>query len=253
MLTTTPDFYSRYERHLDLPGFGVEGQKSLLSSTVLIIGAGGLGCPVAIYLAAAGVGHLIIADDDKVSLSNLQRQIAYVSSDIGQPKVNVLAARLHQQNPHVRITPHNMRLTRETIFTLEENIDLIIDCTDSFESRYAINEAAVRFGVPFLSGSVIYQSGQVALFAGHLPEGPCYRCLYPIAPSTDIAPTCTESAVLGPVCGVIGSLMAVKAINYLAHPKIESKYMLFMYEGNEGHTYSSHIKKSEVCPICNVG
>ncbi len=252
MSDTTPDFHSRYERHIDLPEFGVAGQNSLLKSTILIVGAGGLGCPVALYLAAAGVGHIIIADDDVVSLSNLQRQIAYVTDDIGKPKANVLAEHLSRQNPHIRITPYNQRMTQDIIENLEETVDIIIDCTDNFESRYAINKAALKRCIPLLSGAVIFRSGQVALFAGHLPDRPCYACLYPTSPSADIAPTCTESAVLGPVCGVIGSLMAVQAIGYLAH-KDNSASTLFIYEARGGRIHTTDIKKSPVCCACNDG
>lgn len=248
---TISDFNTRYERHIDLPGFGIKGQNSLLSSTALIIGAGGLGCPVALYLAAAGVGHIILADDDIISLSNLQRQIAYTDADIGKSKVAVLAEHLRQQNPHIQITAHNMRLTKEWIINNARTVDLIIDCTDNFASRYATNAAAVTQGTALLSGSVIYQSGQVALFAGYLPDRPCYQCLYPVMPTSDMAPTCTESAVLGPICGVIGSLMAVQALNYLAHKEDGCAGKLLMYEGQRGETHTVDVKKSGICPVCN--
>lgn len=205
------EHYERYQRHFTLTEVGEEGQERLTRSKVLVIGAGGLGCPVLQYLVGAGVGHIGIVDGDQVSLSNLHRQTIYTSEDVGSDKSTVAGAQLAKLNPMVKISANTEFLNLELALKLFPDFDLIIDGTDNFDSRYLINDAAVITGRPFVSGSVFRHEGQVSVF--NYQEGPTYRCLFPQQDRPGFG--CAETGVLGPVTGVIGSIMAMEAIKVL--------------------------------------
>src|SRR5450432_3157482 len=203
----------RYSRHTMLPEMGEAGQIKLLKSKVLCLGAGGLGSPVGLYLAAAGVGTLGFVDDDVVDASNLQRQILHSTDRVGMPKVESAAIAISKLNPDVKVIPHQTRLSSENVMDIIKDYDLIVDGADNFPTRYLLNDAALKLGKPIVHASIYRFEGQVTTF---LPfDGPCYRCLYPSPPPPDMAPSCQEAGVLGVLCGVIGSLQANEAIKLL--------------------------------------
>ena len=203
----------RYLRHLAIPEVGEAGQTRLLAARVLCIGAGGLGCPVALYLAAAGVGTLGILDSDVVDESNLQRQVLHTHERVGQAKTASARTALQALNPDVQVVEHTQRLVAEDALALFEGYDLVIDGSDNFSTRYLVNDACVRLGKPFVHGSVFRFEGQVSVF--HPGHGPCYRCLYPEPPPPELAPSCAEAGVLGVLPGVIGVLQATEALKLL--------------------------------------
>lgn len=204
----------RYARHLSIPEVGAEGQRRLRSARVLCIGAGGLGSPVTMYLAAAGVGEIGLVDFDTVDFSNLQRQILYGSGDVGKKKIDIAVERLGSINPDVRVRAYDTRLDCDNAREIAEDYDLIIDGTDNFETRYLSNDLAVLTGKPNVYGSIFRFEGQVSVFAPHL-GGPCYRCLFPTPPAPGQVPSCAEGGVLGVLPGVVGSLQASEAIKLL--------------------------------------
>ncbi len=209
----TIDEVRRYSRHLIIPDVGMEGQKRLKNAKVLVIGAGGLGSPALLYLAAAGVGTLGIIDDDVVDESNLQRQVIHGQSDIGVSKVRSAAASVAEVNPHVRTVLHETRLSTENVFEIFEQYDLILDGTDNFATRYLVNDAAVILGKPYVWGSIFRFEGQVSVFWAQ--EGPQYRDLYPEPPPPGMVPSCAEGGVLGVLCASIGSIMVTEAIKLI--------------------------------------
>jgi molybdopterin/thiamine biosynthesis adenylyltransferase/rhodanese-related sulfurtransferase len=211
------DFSDRYSRHLRLPEVGLAGQKRLEAATVLVIGAGGLGSPVAYYLAAAGVGTLRIADDDVVDRSNLQRQILHTDARIGVSKVESAQATLRALNPRTRIEAIHERVTSDNVERLLEGVDIVVDGADNFAARYLLNDACVKLGKPLVYGAVHRFEGQVGVFdAGrHRGSAPCYRCLFPEPPPPEAAPNCAEAGVLGVVPGLIGLLQATEAIKLI--------------------------------------
>lgn len=215
--TEDPDFLERYSRHLRLPQVGLEGQRRLAASRVLVVGAGGLGSPAAYYLAAAGVGTLRIADDDVVDRSNLQRQILHSDARIGEPKVDSAAATLTGLNPRVRIEREAVRVTAEHVERLLEGVDVVLDGSDNFPARYLLNDACVQRRLPLVHGAVHRFEGQVAVFdAGrHRGVRPCYRCLFPEPPPPEAAPNCAEAGVLGVLPGVVGLLQATEVLKLL--------------------------------------
>ena len=212
-----PDFSERYSRHLLLPEVGLAGQQRLEAATVLVIGAGGLGSPVAYYLAAAGVGTLRIADDDVVDRSNLQRQILHAEARIGAPKVDSARITLEALNPRTRIQTVAERVTSQNVERVLEGVDVVVDGADNFAVRYLLNDACVKLGKPLVYGAVHRFEGQVSVFdAGrHRGEAPCYRCLFPEPPPPESAPNCAEAGVLGVVPGIVGLLQATEAIKLL--------------------------------------
>ena len=212
-----PDFEERYSRHLRLPEVGLEGQQRLAAARVLVIGAGGLGSPAAFYLAAAGVGHLRIADDDVVERSNLQRQILHTDASIGTAKVASAAATLSALNPRTRIEAIEERVTSANIERLLEGVDVVLDGADNFAVRYLLNDACVKLGKPLVYGAVHRFEGQVSVFDAGRARGtlPCYRCLFPEPPAAADAPNCSEAGVLGVLPGVVGMLQATEAIKLL--------------------------------------
>src|SRR5215210_3067681 len=206
----TPEQRERYSRHLLIPEIGVEGQLKLLDAKVLLLGAGGLGSPAALYLAAAGVGTLGIVDDDVVDLSNLQRQVAHTNDRIGVPKVDSAEEAIHGINPDVKVEKHPVRLGADNIMEIVEGYEVIVDGLDNFPTRYLLNDASVRLQTPVVSASILGFEGQLSVF--HPYEGPCYRCLYPTPPPAELAPSCGAAGVLGVLPGVMGLLQSVEVI-----------------------------------------
>ena len=202
----------RYSRHILLKGFGEEGQEKLLHSKVLLIGAGGLGSPNALYLAAAGVGTIGIVDADVVSVSNLQRQVIHFTEDVNKPKVDSAAEKMHKINPDVKVVTYDCFITEENAADIISDYDFIIDCTDSFASKYLVNDACVMAGKPFCAGGVVRYGAQVMT---HIPGSACYRCIFPEPPAENEVETCSTVGVLGSVVGIMGSIQATEAIKYL--------------------------------------
>jgi molybdopterin/thiamine biosynthesis adenylyltransferase len=206
----------RYSRQIMLPDVDIAGQERLRAARVLVVGIGGLGSPVALYLAAAGVGQLTLCDDDKVDLSNLQRQIAHTTASIGENKAVSAKVRLAALNPDVDIQVIDQRLDAPGLTALLANVDLVMDCTDNFDSRYVINDICWHAGVPVVSGAAIRWEGQISLFDPAVEGAPCYRCLYPSGPSADDgALSCSENGVIAPLVGIIGTSQALEALKYL--------------------------------------
>jgi adenylyltransferase/sulfurtransferase len=207
------DELARYQRHLSLTGFGPPAQEKLKRSSVLVIGAGGLGCPALLYLAAAGVGRIVLVDDDRVDVSNLQRQVLYTSEDAGQSKADAAARRLRALNPLVAIEPHATRFTRDNAFALVRGVDLVIDGSDNFGTRYLVNDACVLADRPFVYGAIQGFEGQLSIF--NFRGGPTYRCLFPEPPEAGTVPNCADAGVLGVLPGLIGTAQACEAIKLL--------------------------------------
>lgn len=241
----------RYARHIVLREIGGPGQRKLAEARVLIVGAGGLGAPVALYLAGAGVGRITIADDDAVSVSNLQRQVIFRSSDAGRPKAQAAADALRALNPHVEITAMNRRITAADV-ALVAGHDLILDGSDSFASRAAVNAACVAAGRPLLSGSIAQWEGQVTLFdpAG---DAPCMACLFPEPPAPGLAPDCAAAGVAGPLPGVVGSIMALEAIKQITGAGTGLRRRLLIFDGLYGETRIITICRRPDCPVCGQG
>ena len=203
----------RYARHLVLPEVGRDGQRALAGARVLVVGAGGLGAPVSLYLAAAGVGTVGLVDDDQVDESNLHRQVLFSVSDVGRSKVDVAADQLGRVNPHVRVEKHPVRLTRHNALNVLESYDVVVDGTDNFPARYLINDACVLLGKPNVYGAILKWEGQASLFG--YAQGPCYRCLFREPPPPGLVPSCAEAGVLGALPGVIGSIQALETIKLI--------------------------------------
>ena len=240
----------RYSRHTNLPDIGVAGQQKLLDSTALIVGLGGLGSPVAMYLAAAGVGHLIFADFDVVELSNLQRQVAHQSEDIGELKTHSAKATCLAMNPDLKIETIDEVLDEQTLQTLVPRCDIVIEGSDNFPTRFAVNEACVEHKVPLVSGAAIRFDGQVSVFAGHDKDLPCYRCLY--AGDSDSAETCAQTGVLSPVVGIIGTIQAAEAIKVLASFGQPLTGRLLLLDGLSMQWNEIALRKNPKCPVCAV-
>ncbi len=210
----TPTERLRYARHLTLPAFGEEGQEKLRRAAVLIVGAGGLGSPASLYLAAAGVGRIGLVDFDDVDVTNLQRQVLYGTSDVGAPKLEAARARLLDLNPEIDVATHHGALTSENALQILDDYDVILDGTDNFPTRYLVNDACVLLGKPNVYGSIFRFDGQASVFDAR--RGPCYRCLYPDPPPPHLVPSCAEGGVLGVLPGVIGTIQAIEAIKLIA-------------------------------------
>jgi len=238
----------RYSRHILLPQVDAEGQLKLLNSRMLLIGLGGLGSPIAMYLAAAGIGHLVISDFDTIELSNLQRQIVHGSGDIGRSKAESAADRLHDLNPDIKITAIRQRLEKETLQEQIRLADVTIDASDNFATRYALNKACVEAGKPLVSGAAIRMEGQVALFPNNNPDSPCYRCLY--RDGEGIQESCSENGVLAPLVGVIGSLQAAEAIKTVLNigSTLDGRLLLVDLMDMEFRTIK--LRKDPQCPVC---
>lgn len=242
----------RYSRQLILPGVGAAGQKRLLEAKVLVIGAGGLGSPLLLYLAAAGVGTLGIVDDDRVALSNLQRQVLYDTEALATAKVAAAQARLASLNPEVQVVPYPLRLEAENALELLHPFDLIIDGSDNLPTRYLVSDACVLLGKPLLYGALAQFEGQLSLLHARADDvfGPCYRCLYPEPPPEGTVLSCAEGGVFGALPGVIGSLMATEALKYLLNLGDGAAGKLTHYDALSGQVYTVKLRRNPTCPSC---
>ncbi len=247
----TPAELARYSRHLLLNEVGLAGQQKLAAARVLVIGAGGLGSPAALYLAAAGVGTLGIADFDQVEVHNLHRQLLHDDSVIGEPKVTSAARRLRTTNPFVRVLTHGEGVRPANARALVSNYDVIIDATDNFGSRYLNNDAAFFARRPLVYGSVYTFDGQVAVF-DPAQGGPCYRCLFPVPPAQGSLPICGATGVLGALCGIIGSLQALEAIKLITGIGEPLRGRLLMYDALGARFQNLLLAPDPNCPLCGA-
>jgi molybdopterin/thiamine biosynthesis adenylyltransferase/rhodanese-related sulfurtransferase len=247
MLTTT-DTLRRYARQTQLPELGVEGQTRLGAARVLMIGAGGLASPAALYLAAAGVGRIGLVDFDLVDETNLHRQVLYATSDVGHPKLTVAAARLRALNPHVEVDCYDQHFNAENGRALVDAYDLVIDGTDNFPTRYLINDACVMAGKPNVYGSISRFEGQASVFAAE--GGPCYRCLHPEPPPAGLIPNCAEGGVLGVLPGIIGTLQATEAIKIITGMGEPLVGRLLLYDALKLRFREIALTRDPACPVC---
>jgi len=245
----TPEQRSRYSRHLLIPEIGIEGQLKLLDSKVLLLGAGGLGSPVALYLAAAGVGTLGLVDDDEVDLSNLQRQVAHTNDRIGVPKVDSAEEAIKGINPDVKVEKYKTRIDASNIMEIIEGYDVIVDGADNFPTRYLLNDATVRLGIPVVSASILGFDGQLSVFVPH--EGPCYRCLYPTPPPAELAPSCGANGVLGVLPGTMGLLQATEVIKLVTGAGEPLVGRLLLYDALAATFTELKVRRDPDCPICS--
>jgi sulfur-carrier protein adenylyltransferase/sulfurtransferase len=238
----------RYSRHLTLPEVGVDGQERLRAARVLCIGAGGLGSPAAMYLAAAGVGTIGLVDDDVVDASNLQRQIIHGTSDVGRSKLASASDRLRDINPHTRIEPHDVRFGERNALELVSAFDVVVDGTDNFPTRYLVNDACVLARRPNCYGSISRFEGQAAIFA--VPDGPCYRCLHPEPPPAGLIPSCAEGGVLGVLPGIIGTIQATEAIKLILGIGEPLVARFLVYDALRMRFRVIKLSKDPDCPVC---
>src|SRR5437660_7853113 len=248
-VTLDPEKRSRYSRHLLIPEVGVEGQLKLLQSRVLLIGAGGLGSPASLYLAAAGVGRLGIVDDDRVDASNLQRQVLHSTARLGEWKAESAKRTLEELNPDVDVVPYLERLTSENVERiLADGWDVIVDGADNFPTRYLVNDASVFHDIPVVHGSIYRFEGQVTVFKPH--EGPCYRCLFPQPPPPELAPSCAEGGVLGVLPGIIGSLQANEALKLALDIGETLAGRLLLFDALSTEFSEVTLRRDPNCPVC---
>jgi adenylyltransferase/sulfurtransferase len=238
----------RYSRHLLLPEVGVAGQRKLKAARVLTVGAGGLGSPLSLYLAAAGVGTIGIVDFDVVDLTNLQRQIVHGTSTLGRPKLESAEARLTDVNPNVRIEKHETRLTSANALEIVKEYDIVVDGTDNFPTRYLVNDACVLLGKPNVYGSIFRFEGQASLF--YAAEGPCYRCIYSEPPPPGLVPSCAEGGVLGVLPGIIGSIQALETIKWIIGAGDSLLGRLLLFDALKLRFRELRLRKDPACPIC---
>jgi sulfur-carrier protein adenylyltransferase/sulfurtransferase len=245
----SPEQRERYSRHLLIPEVGSEGQQKLLESKVLLIGAGGLGSPAALYLAAAGVGTLGIVDDDDVDLTNLQRQVIHNTERIGRPKVESARETIEALNPDVEVRPYKTRLDQDNVLDLIRDYDVIVDGADNFPTRYLLNDAAVRERKPVVHASILGFDGQLTVFVPY--EGPCYRCLYPQPPPADLAPSCGANGVLGVLPGIMGLLQANETIKLIIGQGEPLVGRLLLFEALSTEFTQLRVRRdAEGCPVC---
>ena len=241
----------RYSRQIMLGDVDIEGQQRWLDSRVLILGMGGLGSPVAMYLAAAGVGHLVLVDDDQVEMTNLQRQIAHNTASIGQSKVESAAATLAQINPDIEVTTRAERLDEAALMEQVANVDLVVDCTDNFTTRFMLNRACVAHKKPLVSGAAIRMEGQISVYHPGVEGSPCYQCLY--KEGEDEALTCSEAGVLSPLVGIIGSMQALEALKVLASIGTPLIGRLLLLDAKHMEWRSLKLSPDPECPTCQPG
>ncbi len=239
----------RYSKHIMLPQVDVEGQQKIMDSTVLIIGMGGLGSPTALYLAASGVGHLVIADFDQVELSNLQRQIIHQTQDIGDDKVNSAKNKLIEINPNIEVTIANELIHTDNLSELIKNVDIVLDGTDNFESRFEINKVCVENKKPLISAAVVRFEGQVSVFKGHEKDQPCYQCLY--SEEGEENERCIDNGVMAPVAGLIGTIQALQAIKVILELGNQLCGTLLLVDGLDLSFRKVKIGKDPKCSVCN--
>ncbi len=240
---------TRYARHIVLREIGGAGQQRLKAAKVLVIGAGGLGSPALLYLAAAGVGTIGVIDDDAVSLSNLQRQILHNDGRIDMPKVFSAQIGLNAINPHVNVQPFHRRLTDENALDLFAGFDLVLDGSDSFDTRYLVNRSCVALGIPLIAAAISQWEGQISLY--HPAKGtPCYACIFPKAPAAGLAPSCAEAGVMGALPGVLGAMMAGEAIKHITGAGQTLLGAMVIYDGLFGESRKMKLARLESCPVC---
>jgi len=245
----TPEQRSRYSRHLLLPELGLEGQIKLLESKVLLLGAGGLGSPVALYLAAAGVGRLGLVDDDVVDVSNLQRQVIHTGSRVGEPKVDSAEQAIGDLNPDVEVVKYNTRLDASNVMEIVQGYDVVVDGVDNFPTRYLLNDATVRLQIPVVSASILGFDGQLSVFKPY--DGPCYRCLYPTPPPAELAPSCGANGVLGVLPGTMGLLQATEVIKLITGAGEPLVGRLLLYDALAASFTELKVRRDPECPICS--
>ncbi|RKQ94018.1 molybdopterin/thiamine biosynthesis adenylyltransferase [Solirubrobacter pauli] len=246
----TPQQRDRYSRHLLVPEIGLEGQTKLLNAKVLLLGAGGLGSPTALYLAAAGVGTLGVVDDDEVDLSNLQRQVIHTTDRIGTPKVDSAEIAINGINPDVQVVKYKTRLDASNIMEIIEGYDVIVDGVDNFPTRYLLNDATVRLDIPVVSASILGFDGQLSVFKPH--DGPCYRCLYPVPPPAELAPSCGANGVLGVLPGTMGLLQATEVVKLIVGAGEPLIGRLLLYEALGATFTELKVRRDPECPICSI-
>jgi molybdopterin/thiamine biosynthesis adenylyltransferase/rhodanese-related sulfurtransferase len=245
----TKEQRERYSRHLLIPEIGLEGQTKLLESKVLLLGAGGLGSPTALYLAAAGVGTLGVVDDDAVDLSNLQRQVIHSTADIGVAKVDSAEQSITAINPDVKVVKYKTRLDASNVMDIIAGYDVIVDGVDNFPTRYLLNDASVRLGIPVVSASILGFDGQLSVFKPH--DGPCYRCLYPVPPPAELAPSCGANGVLGVLPGTMGLLQATEVVKLVTGAGEPLIGRLLLYEALGATFTELKVRRDPECPICS--
>jgi sulfur-carrier protein adenylyltransferase/sulfurtransferase len=247
--TFTPEQRQRYSRHFLLPEVGVEGQQKLLDAKVLLLGAGGLGSPTALYLAAAGVGTLGIVDDDVVDVSNLQRQVIHTTDRIGVPKVDSAEESIRALNPDVEVRKYQTRLDASNIMEIIKDYDIVVDGVDNFPTRYLLNDASVRLKIPVVSAAILGFEGQLSVFAPY--EGPCYRCLFRQPPPAELAPSCGANGVLGVLPGTMGLLQATEVVKLIIGEGDPLIGRLLIYDALGATTTELKVRRDPECPICS--
>lgn len=250
-MNLSDDLLLRYSRHILLPDVGVAGQARISDASVLIVGAGGLGCPVALYLGAAGVGRLQLADGDAVDLTNLQRQIGHATAAIGQNKADSLARSVVAINPEIEVRPIREALANSALHDAVAAADLVVDASDNFTTRHAVNRACVRLGKPLVSGAAIGFSGQLAVFDSRRADSPCYHCLFPDhADEPELR--CAEAGVFSPLVGVIGAMQAMEALKYLAQVGELLVGRLLLWDGLRADARVMKVPRDPSCPVCGA-
>lgn len=244
----TDDQVQRYSRHIILPEVGGKGQKKILAARVLMVGAGGLGCPVGYYLAAAGVGTIGVVDNDIIELSNLQRQIAHNTQRVGMPKVDSLKQTLESLNPDVNVIPLKIRLNKDNIMSILNEYDMVVDGSDNFPTRYLLNDACVLAQKPLFSGAILRFEGHVTTIMPH--DGHCYRCLFEEAPPAGLVPSCQEAGVLGVLPGTIGALQATEVLKHIIGKGDLLKNKLLIYSALKMDFRIIPVPRNPDCPIC---
>jgi molybdopterin/thiamine biosynthesis adenylyltransferase/rhodanese-related sulfurtransferase len=247
--TLSTEQRERYSRHLLLPEVGIEGQQKLLDAKVLLLGAGGLGSPAALYLAAAGVGTLGIVDNDEVDLSNLQRQVIHSSDRIGVPKVDSAEQTITALNPDVKVEKYPLRLGAENIMDILPGYDIVVDGLDNFPTRYLLNDASVRLKIPVVSAAILGFEGQLSVFKPY--DGPCYRCLFPVPPPAELAPSCGANGVLGVLPGTMGLLQATEVVKLILGEGESLIGRLLMYDALAARVTEVKVRRDPACPICS--
>ncbi|WP_102226739.1 HesA/MoeB/ThiF family protein [Acidimangrovimonas sediminis] len=245
----TPDELGRYARHIMLREIGGPGQRKLKQARVLVIGAGGLGAPALLYLAAAGVGTLGIVDDDVVDASNLQRQVIHDTASVGQPKVASAAARIHALNPYVAVDEHRIRLTAGNARDLIAGHDLVLDGSDNFDTRYLVNRVAAEAGVPLISAAITQWEGQISLY-DPARGTPCYECVFPERPAPGQVPTCAEAGVVAPLPGILGTMMALEAVKHITGAGATLRGEMLVWDGLWGESRKFRLTRRAACPAC---
>ena len=245
------DALLRYSRHILLDDIGIEGQERILATHALVIGAGGLGSPVAMYLAAAGVGTLTITDHDTVDLTNLQRQIAHRTDSVGSPKVESLKRTLHDLNPFVHVNALQIRADADTLDALVQQADVVLDCCDNFKTRHAVNAACVRHGKPLVSGAAIQFDGQISVYDTRAAEAPCYACIFPPDAGFEEA-RCATMGVFAPLVGIIGSMQAAEALKLVTGVGRSLNGRLQMLDGRAMEWNEIRLPRNPTCPVCSA-